>query len=140
MVRSVFAVVAGVLAKPPVPFKNETPVRLETSRILTRICFLTTSAATYNVVVSRSTSVDTTLSKSRILRLSIWLLRVLERLLKLDVFCYDFPLRGFISRMLTGSLSDPMGIVLNPAAVAFFGWRVPWSIDRTVLVFGFDVV
>ena len=78
------------------------------------------SNSTNEMVVSRETSVQTTVIKSAILRLSMWLLMVVARQLKVVFFYQTLPLRGAISRMLTGSLSEPIYTILNSVDVGFF--------------------
>ena len=45
-----------------------------------------------------------------------------------------------MSKMLTGSLLEPILTILIPVAVGFFCSRAPWSIDIIAFIFGLDIV
>ena len=57
-----------------------------------------------------------------------------------SLFYHTLPLRGEISKMITGNLSEPMWTILYPAAVRFFCSIAPGSIDMIALVLGLDIV
>ena len=134
-----FCIEAGAFVASPVLLRSTIPARLDTHETLLMTNFLISNASTYAIVESTGIYVETVVTESGMLNVSICPLIALARLSKHVLFCQKLLKREAISRILNDSLSNPMCTILNPAAVGLGGWNAPFSMAIRTLLLGLDI-